>query len=192
MARFVDGDGVAYEALVRRHLEFVVRHARRYVGDESSAEDVAQEVFVRLYRSAGLFREPVSFRGWLATMTSRLALNEMRTRRRKRWTARSGLPELQGSEWRPGPGETHSAEDRITAEERALIVREAVADLPERQRLAIWLQRFEGWPLEEIGSTMSLSVPAVKSLLHRARQALLETLSARLGSDPWEAERSAE
>ena len=75
MARFQEGDTEAYEVLVRRHLALVVRHARRYVGDEAGAEDVAQEVFLRLYNSRDRFREPKNFTGWLVTITTRRPLS---------------------------------------------------------------------------------------------------------------------
>jgi len=178
MQRFGEGDVGAYETLVHRHLGFVHRHARRYLGDSAGAEDVAQEVFLRLHRSASLFREPTNFRGWLATMTTRLALNELRTRSRKRWVARSTLDGTSpGEDWRPGGRDpSPSGIDLSISEERAELVRHAIAELPERQQLAIWLQRFEGWNLDDIGVAMELTVPAVKSLLHRARGALSDAL----------------
>lgn len=184
--RFLSGDERAFDGLVLRHHAFVVRMARRYVGDASGADDVAQEVFLRLYRHADQFREPNNFRGWLATITSRLALNELRTRRRKRWVPRSTLDgnELL-ADWTPGhaaateddPGEA------VLRGERIEMVREALARLPHRQRVALTLQRFEGWGLEDIGATLELSVPAVKSLLHRARGRLAELLGEFIGQE---------
>ncbi|MFN0057193.1 MAG: RNA polymerase sigma factor [Planctomycetota bacterium] len=206
MLRFQRGDETAYEFLVRRHLAFVIRHARRYLAEESGAEDVAQEVFLRLYRSGQQqqFRDPSNFLGWLATMTTRLALNELRTRSRKRWLPRSqlsaangGADSSMGQEWRPGldapsaqwngAGARASADsagfggdsdaDPLLQDEMTAIVRAAIATLPERQRLAIELQRFEDFELEQIGAVLEMTVPAVKSLLHRARAALLEKLA---------------
>lgn len=184
MARFQAGDTDAYEALVRRHLDLVVRHARRYVGDRAGAEDVAQEVFLRLYRSRDRFREPSNFAGWLVTITGRIALNELRTRRRKRWVPRSTLEaEEPGSEWRPGSDAEEPPEAALEREERIAAVHRALARLPENQRQAILLQKFEGWDLARIGETMGMSVPAVKSLLHRARRALEGMLAQALGEE---------
>lgn len=184
MARFQAGDRDAYEALVRRHLDLVIRHARRYVGDASSAEDVAQNVFLRLYRSRERFREAKNFSGWLVTITTRIALNEIRTRRRKRWVTRSradaGEPEPT---WRIAGEEVSPPDEPLLREERIAAVRGAIARLPESQRQAILLQRFEGWDLARIGETMELSVPAVKSLLHRARRALEGMLEPMLGEE---------
>jgi RNA polymerase sigma-70 factor (ECF subfamily) len=159
--------------LVRRHLDLVVRHAQRYVGERSGAEDVAQEVFLRLFRSRDRFREPNNFSGWLVTITTRIALNELRTRRRKRWVPRSSLEaEDPGQDWRAGGDVEERPEEALLREERIAAVREALARLPDNQREAILLQKFEGWDLVQIGEAMDLSVPAVKSLLHRARRAL--------------------
>ncbi len=159
-------------------MAFVVRQARRFLGEDSAAEDVAQDVFLRLYRSAQLFREAQSFRGWLATITSRLALNELRTRRRKRWLPRSTLESDQpGREWRPGANSGIGPEEEFLQKERVLAVHKALAQLPQRQREAVWLQRFEGWDLREVGEALGLTVPAVKSLLHRARASLERQLA---------------
>lgn len=184
MARFQAGDREAYECLVRRHLDLVLRHARRYVGDESSAEDVAQNVFLRLYRSRERFREAKNFSGWLVTITARLALNEIRTRRRKRWVTR-GRDENSEIEpnWRIAGNGVAPPDEPLLREERIAAVRSALARLPEHQRQAILLQRFEGWDLTQIGEAMDLSVPAVKSLLHRARRALETILEPMLGEE---------
>lgn len=184
MARFQAGDRDAYETLVRRHLDLVLRHARRYVGDEASAEDVAQNVFLRLYRSRERFREAKNFSGWLVTITARLALNEIRTRRRKRWVTRGRdeNPEVE-PRWRVAGGGIEPPEEPVLRQERVAAVRSALARLPENQRQAILLQRFEGWDLTRIGEAMELSVPAVKSLLHRARRALEAMLEPMLGEE---------
>ncbi len=184
MRRFQEGDTEAYEALVRRHLDLVVRHARRYVGDEAGAEDVAQEVFLRLFRSRDRFREPNNFVGWLVTITTRIALNEIRTRRRKRWVPRSSLEaEDPGQDWRASGDTEEPPEEGVLRDERIAAVHRALARLPDHQRLAILLQRFEGWDLAQIGEVMELSIPAVKSLLHRARGALEGILAPMLGEE---------
>ncbi len=184
MDRFQSGDEAAYETLVRRHLDFVVRHARRYVNDLAGAEDVAQDVFLRLYRSRDRFREPNNFTGWLVTITSRIALNELRTRRRKRWVPRSSLEaEDPAQDWRPGSEAGSAPEDSLLREERIMAVRQALERLPENQRQAILLQKFEGWDLAQIGEAMDLSIPAVKSLLHRARRALEAILAPIIGEE---------
>jgi RNA polymerase sigma-70 factor (ECF subfamily) len=187
MLLFQRGDRGAYECLVVRHLAFVVRHARRYLRDDAGAEDVAQEVFLRLFRSVKQFRDPSNFIGWLTLMTTRLSLNELRTRTRKRWFARSQLANNHGTgdsqagrEWRSGESAGRQpdigGEDLLLQAELFEQLHAAIAALPERQRLAVELQSFEEWGLERIGAVLEMSVPAVKSLLHRARANLLEKL----------------
>lgn len=184
MTRFQAGEVDAYETLVRRHLAFVLRHARRYVSDSASADDVAQDVFLRLYRSADLFREPTNFKGWLATMTSRLALNEIRTRKRKRWVARSTVTaDGTADEWTPGNSSETQPPDQVLRDEQVALVREALQKLPARQREALYLQRFEGWDLEQLGEAFAMSIPAVKSLLHRARGTLMKLLEPYMRDD---------
>lgn len=188
MHRFQSGDRRAFEELVRRHLAFVIRQAARYVGDEAAAEDVAQEVFLRVFRSGELFREATSFLGWLATITSRLALNELRTRQRKHWVARSSLEcgsavveaALETRAWVPGNADVEGPDGELLREERIRLVREALARMPENQRMALTLQRFDGWDLQQIGATMGLSGSATKSLLHRARHRLAQELKGLL------------
>ncbi len=184
MRRFQEGDASAYEALVRRYLDLVVRHARRYVADLAGAEDVGQEVFLRLYRSRDRFREPNNFKGWLVTITTRIALNELRTRRRKRWVTRTSIEaDDPAQEWRPGSDAGEPPEEATLREERVVAVRKAISRLPDNQRQAILLQNFEDWDLAQIGEAMDLSVPAVKSLLHRARRALEAMLGPVLGEE---------
>lgn len=179
MRRFQGGDESAYEVLVGRHLAFVARHALRYVQDPNAAEDIAQEVFLRLYRSKDLFRDETNFLGWLATITTRLALNELRTRKRKHWRSRSSLErEGDGRDWKPGAGSVPTPDAEALREEEIDEVRRALGRLPQNQREALWLQRFEGWDLQTVGEALDLSVPAVKSLLHRARASLGRELEA--------------
>lgn len=184
MGRFQRGDLAAFDALVRRHLGFVVRHARRYVADESSAEDVAQDVFLRLYRARDTFRDGSNFLGWLATITTRVALNELRTRRRKHWVATSALPAAAVTHaWRAESCFAVDPAEQLLEVERIAAVRAAMRELPHRQRLALTLQRFEGWDLVSVGAALDLTVPAVKSLLFRARASLM-TLLTKYIEDP--------
>lgn len=177
MRLFQAGDEVAFEALVRRHLSFVVRHAARYVRDESAAEDVAQEVFLRLYTSKELFRDESNFLGWLATIASRLALNELRTRRRKHWRSPNSRRDDFENAWLPGQ-QAGQPDSELLRLEEIEAVRAAIDRLPSNQREALWLQRFEGWDLDAVGAALGLSSSAVKSLLFRARNALAAELEA--------------
>ncbi len=186
MRRFQGGDSEAYEILVSRHLTFVVRHARRYIRDLAGAEDVAQLVFLRVWKSKDQFREAISFRGWLARITGRIALNEIRTRKRKRWTPRSSLSREDGvetgQEWVGGSERSSDPAQDLLKEERIDAVRMAIDKLEEPARQAIYLQNFENWSVARIAETLGLTIPATKSVLFRARKKLQQDLSSFMQS----------
>ncbi|MFL2857399.1 MAG: RNA polymerase sigma factor [Planctomycetota bacterium] len=104
MHRFQQGDQDAYEQLVLRNMGLVMRMAMRYIPDPASAEDISQQVFVRIWQSMDQFREARSFKGWISTITRNLSLNEIRTRKRKNWNPRSVYSDPDqsteaGTEW---------------------------------------------------------------------------------------------
>ena len=181
MRRFQQGDPDAFDLLVHRHLDFVIRHARRYLRDLAGAEDVAQVVFLRVWNSRDRFRESISFRGWIAKITTRIALNEIRTRKRKRWTPRSALSSdpdaVVGSYWVGGSIRSKDPAQELLGKEKAKAVRDAIERLEEPGRQAIWLQNFEDWSVVRIAESLGMTVSATKSVLFRARKALLIDLN---------------
>ncbi|MDE0957681.1 MAG: sigma-70 family RNA polymerase sigma factor [Planctomycetota bacterium] len=181
MRRFQQGDPDAFDLLVHRHLDFVIRHARRYLRDLAGAEDVAQVVFLRVWNSRDRFRESISFRGWIAKITTRIALNEIRTRKRKRWTPRSALSSdpdaVVGSDWVGGSIRSKDPAQELLGKEKAKAVRDAIERLEEPGRQAIWLQNFEDWSVVRIAESLGMTVSATKSVLFRARKALLIDLN---------------
>lgn len=180
MRRFQGGDTSAFDMLVERNLDAVVRQARRYVKDLAGAEDVAQDVFLRIWKSRDRFREAISFRGWISKMTTRIALNELRTRTRKRWRPRSSLSSdpdaIVGVDWVGGSDRSIDPSQGLLQGERVKAVQEAIERLEEPARQAILLQNFEGWSVTRIAETLGLTVPATKSVLFRARRKLLSEL----------------
>ncbi len=180
MRRFQGGDTSAFDRLVERNLDAVVRQARRYVKDLAGAEDVAQDVFLRIWKSRDRFREAISFRGWISKMTTRIALNELRTRTRKRWRPRSSLSSdpdaVVGVDWVGGSDRSIDPSQGLLQGERVKAVQEAIERLEEPARQAILLQNFEGWSVTRIAETLGLTVPATKSVLFRARRKLLSEL----------------
>ena len=148
------------------------------LGGPGDAEDIAQQVFVRVWKSAGRYEPKARFTTWLFTITRNLVFNEARRRKRKPTVSVDEREE----EYHQVVEDTHTSgpdEDLLHAElERA--VDRAIAALPEKQRLAVVLRRYEEMPYDEIGGVLSLSVPAVKSLLFRARTQLKESLQQYL------------
>ena len=165
-----EGDEEAFGALVRLHQDQVWRTAARLVGPED-ASDVAQEVFLKTWRELRRFRGGSALGTWLYRMTVNLSLNHLRGARR----------ELARRE-RFGPGvsppapdpETHASDAETTR-----LVWAAIEALPERQRVAVTLHRFEGLSAAETAKAMGLTTAAVEALLHRAKGALLRDLARR-------------
>lgn len=176
IARARAGDDEAFGRLVELHQDRVYRAAVRLVGPED-ALDISQEVFLKAYRELKRFRGRSALSTWLYRMAVNLSLNYLRGQRR----------EFERRE-RFGPGVSEQApnpERRAAAGELREQVWEAIDALPERQRAAVTLHRFEGLSASEVAQIMGLSTGAVESLLHRARKALLEDFMARgLGPAP--------
>jgi RNA polymerase sigma-70 factor (ECF subfamily) len=165
MARLAEGDGAALTALVRRYQRHVLETAYRLTGDRTLAEDVGQETFVRVWRSARRYEPTARFSTWLY----RIVLNLCIDASRKRGSLSFAPSEL--SEERSAP-----ASDPIERNEQVAVVRRAVAALPERQRIALVMHRFSGLSCREIVEATGWSSSSVESLLVRAYASLRQTL----------------
>jgi RNA polymerase sigma-70 factor (ECF subfamily) len=174
------GDDRAFEALVERHQRLVVGTVGRMLGTNSDAEDIAQQVFVRVWKNAKRYEPRAKFTTWLLKITRNLTFNELR--RRSRHPA-VPLQSETGEEERPLRDERAIAPDAsLLDEELQKAVDAAIAQLPETQRMAVILRRYDELSYEEIAETLEQSVSAVKSLLFRARTELRESLKRYLSS----------
>jgi len=185
MVAVAGGDHEAFAELVALHQHAVVGTVAKMLGNSFDAEDVAQQVFLRVWKSAPRYQPSAKFTTWLFTITRNLVFNEVRRRQRKPAVS---LEEKEQDHHRdPAPEDQgmHPDEATLHAElERA--VDAAIGALPEKQRLAVILRRYEELPYEQIGEVLGLSLPAVKSLLFRARGQLKEQLRAYLHEEPGE------
>ena len=170
MLRVRDGDEGAFEELVRRHTRTVLNLIYRYVGDASLADDVAQEVFVKVYRFRDRYEPKARFSTWLYRITVNHCLNEIRSRR-NRPTASAPAEELLEQP------EGVSPDERMRRMELREAVRAALDALPSNQRMAVLLARYEELSYTEIAATLGLSLEAVKSLLFRAKENLQQSLA---------------
>src|SRR5262245_59087547 len=186
MLRVRDDDSAAFAELVERFQHRLVAVMGHLVGNTDEAEDLAQEVFLRVYRIRKKYRPKAKFSTWLFTIANNLALNALRDRKR-----RPVLP-LEVRETRPlGPRPTEAAAAARDAppahglqqQELAAVIRGALDDLNERQRVAIVLNKFEDMNYAEIAEVMGLTTKAVKSLLSRARTKLRESLQGYIYMD---------
>ena len=189
MIAFQRGEDAAFAEVVRRNQGRVVSLAYRYLGSAADAEDVAQEVFLRVYRAKESYAPTARFTTWLYRVTANAAMNHLRARRVRVAVSRA-MPE-------PAPGEpavdvedasAMTPHEKLLEDELTVVLRRIVDELPERQRMAILLNKYEGLGYEDVAAAMDLSVMAVKSLLTRARVAIRERLTPYLSGGEIEVE----
>ncbi|HTI51333.1 MAG TPA: sigma-70 family RNA polymerase sigma factor [Planctomycetaceae bacterium] len=182
MLQVRDDDAVAFGELVERFQNRLVAIMHHLVGSPHEAEDLAQEVFLRVYRTRKKYTPKAKFSTWLFTIANNLALNALRDRHR-----RPVLPlELRDSG--PLAAQTGAARDEppthgLQQQELAAVIRQALDGLNERQRMAIVLNKFEDMNYNDIAAVMGLTTKAVKSLLSRARAKLREELQGYIYMD---------
>ncbi len=176
------GDKAAFEELVRKYQSPVINTIYRMLGDRWEAEDLSQQVFVQVLRSAKRYKPTAKFSTFLFTIVRHLTLNELR--RRARHPADSLDEPARGA---GDEQERQVADARATAPDIEAIqnelekrVRAAIESLPEQQRLAIILLRYEEKSYDEICKILRCSLPSLKSLIHRARLTLKQDLAAYL------------
>lgn len=172
------GDTVAFEQLVERHQALVAGTVARMLGNNSEVEDIAQQVFVRVWKSASRYVPRAKFTTWLLKITRNLVFNELRRRKRHITVALSSEPGAEETPLRDEQGQT--PDDALLESELKGAIESAIQALPETQRMAVILRRYEELTYEDIAEVLDQTVPAVKSLLFRARTQLRERLKAYL------------
>jgi RNA polymerase sigma-70 factor (ECF subfamily) len=186
MLRVRDDEPTAFRELVEAYQHRLVAVMHHLIGNAEEAEDLAQEVFLRVYRSRHKYRARSKFSTWLFTIANNLALNWLRSRQRK--------PVVPLETRDSGPLGARPAEQlvadrgappgqRLQQEELAAVVRQALDGLNERQRAAVVLHKFEDMNYAEIAQVLGMTTKAVKSLLNRARNNLRLALQAYIEMD---------
>lgn len=181
MAEVARGSHEAFAELVERHQHAVVGTVAKMMNGSPDAEDIAQQVFLRLWKSAKRYQPTAKFTTYLFTITRNLVFNATR---KKSIRKESSLDE-QAEEWNQqveDPAEEDRPDQQLEQKELQAAVDRAIAALPEKQRLAVVLRRYEQLPYEEIAEVLDLSVSAVKSQLFRARTQLRGELERFLAS----------
>jgi RNA polymerase sigma-70 factor (ECF subfamily) len=179
MLRVREDEPGAFEELVERYQHRLVGIMHHVIGQADEAEDLAQEVFLRVYRARKKYRPRAKFSTWLFTIANNLALNVLRGRQRRPVIP---LDMRDSGPLGPRPAEqlvhdrAKQPVQRMQQQELAAIVRQALEGLNERQRVAVVLNKFEDMNYAEIAEVMRLTTKAVKSLLSRARNNLREAL----------------
>ncbi|MEQ1859503.1 MAG: sigma-70 family RNA polymerase sigma factor [Chthoniobacteraceae bacterium] len=178
----LEGDRLSFAQLVELHQHRVVGTVAKMLGEAAAdAEDVAQLVFVRVWRSAPRWEPTAKFTTWLFTILRNLVFNELR--RRKRHLTFSLDEPAHPDDQRPrekADTQTKAPDTSMLDEEMMTAIQRAIDELPEAQRLAVIMRRYDETPYEEIAEVLDLTVPAVKSLLFRARTDLRAKLQQYL------------
>jgi RNA polymerase sigma-70 factor (ECF subfamily) len=175
MAEIAGGDDYAFEILVQRHQASVLNLIYRFIGDRTMAKDLAQEVFVRVWQAVKSYKPKAKFSTWIYRIAVNLCFNELKSVKRRRLIPLA-TEERPDSENSIASDVSQSPEDLLLAKERSRQIAEALHSLPENQRMALILKRYDNLSYDEIGRVMGCSAAAVESLLVRAKKNLQEKL----------------
>ncbi|WP_082662097.1 RNA polymerase sigma factor [Terracidiphilus gabretensis] len=178
MLRVAAGDEAGFNYLVTKYHRAMVHFLYRMVRTQAVAEELAQEVFLRVYRSRESYRAEAKFTTWLYRIATNLAVNHARDTRHER-AAHNVYLDVPDEETGTTPeiaDDELNVEQRILRDERMAAIRNHVQALPERQRMAVLMHKYQGLDYRQIGEVLKLSESATKSLLFRAYQTLRETL----------------
>ncbi len=178
MLEFQKGQKASFEKLMERNYKKVFNFIYRFVGNSQMAEDLAQETFLKIYHAAVSYKPASKFLTWVYQIAKNISLNELRTR--KHAMVSFDQPTVTGGDdfkkEYPDPQAANPFQE-MTQKETLETIRRAIAGLPENQRLAVVLRRYENSSYEEIAVILKCSVKAVKSLLNRAKENLKDKLS---------------
>jgi RNA polymerase sigma-70 factor (ECF subfamily) len=182
MLRVREGDDAAFNYLVQRYRRAMIGFMYRMTHNAAIAEELAQEVFLRVYRSRESYSADAKFSTWLYRIATNLAVNHARDNKNERPEFKSSLDEsdeetglsMDVADERPG------VEQQLLRRERLQAIRRVVESLPERQRMAVLMHKYQELDYRQIAEVMHLSESATKSLLFRAYESLRESLKQYL------------
>jgi RNA polymerase sigma-70 factor, ECF subfamily len=178
MLRVKAGDDTAFDFLVQKFRRQLIGFMYRMTHSQHIAEELAQEVFLRVYRSRESYSAEAKFTTWMYRIATNLALNHLRDTKTERTEVSVSLDEPDGETGRTPDVSDHglTAEEDLLRRERLAAIRKQVEALPERQRMAVLMHKYQGMDYKEISKVLKLSESATKSLLFRAYETLRETL----------------
>ena len=178
MLRVAAGDEAAFNFLVEKYHRPMIHFLYRMVHNQAVAEELAQEVFLRVYRARASYRAEARFSTWLYRIATNLAVNLARDTRHERaaQTVYLDAPDEETGTTPDVADDEMSVEERIVRNERMAAIRAHVMELPERQRMAVIMHKYQEMDYRQIGEVLKLSESATKSLLFRAYQTLRSKL----------------
>jgi len=171
------GDDASFNLLLRKYRTPLVNFLYRMVRDTAAAEDLAQEVFLRVYRARKQYSPSAKFTTWLFRIATNLALNSIRDNRRRRLEVSIDEPPGEDEPPRELPARELRIDEQMVNEDRVAFIRRAVQALPEKQRAAVLLHKYEEMDYAEIAKILNCSESALKSLLFRAYETLRTQLA---------------
>ena len=174
MLRVAAGDEAGFTYLVEKYHRPMIHFLYRMVHNQAIAEELAQEVFLRVYRARDSYRAEARFTTWLYRIATNLAVNYARDTRHERsaQTVYLDAPDEETGTTPDVADDEASVEEKLVREERMAAIRAQVMELPERQRMAVLMHKYQGMDYKQIGEVLKLSESATKSLLFRAYQTL--------------------
>ena len=178
MLRVKAGDESAFDYLVQKYRRPMVNFMYRMAHNGAAAEDLAQEVFLRVYRSRSSYEATAKFTTWLYRIATNLAVNYARDTRHEKPESMVSLdePDEETGTTMDIPDRALTVEEDLVRRERLMAIRQKVQDLPERQRLAVIMHKYQQMDYKQIAEVLKLSESATKSLLFRAYETLREQL----------------
>jgi RNA polymerase sigma-70 factor (ECF subfamily) len=186
MLAFCEGDAAAFDALFRRWAAPLLRYLERMLRDAGAAEELVQEVFLRVHRARSSYRPEARFSTWLYRIATNLALNELRRPRRREPHA-----SVEDENVEPLVAGGAASDELVEARRDVAAVDRALAAISERHRAALWLVAVEGLAYAEVADSLEISEQAVKALVHRARVSLAEQLALQDGRETTNGEGEA-
>jgi RNA polymerase sigma-70 factor, ECF subfamily len=180
------GDEASFELLLRKYRVPLVNYLGRMMGDSAAAEDLAQEVFLRVYRARAQYAPSAKFTTWMFRIATNLVLNARRDGRYRQMEVslhEGNHPEDGEPRLLEIPDRQPGAEQYLITRDRAALIRRAVEELPEKQRAAVLLHKYEEMDYDQIAGILNCSESALKSLLFRAYETLRVKLAPLVGGD---------
>lgn len=167
MLKVKNADILAFEQIIKKYEKPVINTIYRFIGNRSRAEEIAQEVFIKVFYSAKKYRPKAKFSTWLYKIVTNICIDDVRKKK--------NIPYFSFFNEIPDPN--HSPQDiNLGRKESDCTVREAIYSLPNRQRIAVILREYNGLSYKEISKTLNCSTKAVESLLYHAKLSLKEKL----------------
>jgi len=173
----IENDPQAFRILVEKYQDMVFRTSMGLLHDKEEAEDISQEVFIEVYKSIGYFRGEAKLSTWLYRVTINKSLNELKKiQRQKAWSRFEDIIKGKKDEKKELSIPDRSSENQAESQELALILQRAIDELPENQRIAFVLAKYDELSYKEIAEIMTSTVSSVESLVHRAKANLQKRL----------------